>query len=821
MAGVWSTHDFDLTVKLTEFRQVAAGDLTGRRRFFHDRKQAVVKYRPNHQAAMQVTTRTRWARFGAFETDLRSGELRKHGIRLKLQHQPFQVLALLIEHPGEVVTREELRQKLWPADTFVDFDTGLNSAIKKLRDALSDSAEEPRYIETLPRRGYRFIAQVEKGEPSGSAAEEIPAPHPSPALTSKTWNKRLILVGASVAALLAVAAIASWRLFFARPALTGTDVILLARFVNRTGDPIFDDSLDKALEVKLTESPFLSIFPDSDVRETMRTMRHDPNERVTQEMGIEICRRRGLKAVVVPEIAVVGSKYLITLDAIDARNQRSIARRQEEAPTKDDVVAALGKAGSRLRRQLGESLSSLQDYDVPLELATTSSLEALEAYSMGRTLYRSGERRESIALYQRATELDPQFCSAYSALGSAYHSIGDGEASRTNFAKALELKDRRLTQQENFETTALYHSAITGNLEKETAVLVLYERAYPRSVDALNLLGIAYAQMGRTEEALQQFYSAIDRSPTPSAQHYSNAAQALMILGRFDEAKNLLDQWQQHGALTPFQKVMRYRIAFIANDVPGMERIATGIPADDAPWLRFQTELAFLRGDFVKVRSLTGAVVDQQMRAKRVENAAEDLSVQAADESAVGNFSLARQLCRRASVLVIRTARELMKCSEALADAGDVAQAESLATQYDRQFPEDTYQQDVLLPVLRSNIERRRGNVAQAVNLLASVTQYPNVLVFYYRGEAYLAAGDYAKAVADFETVITNRGWPDWEKYSPLAQLGLARAYARQGDTEDSRKAYGDFFTTWKNADPDIPLLRQAKAEFASTRTNR
>jgi DNA-binding winged helix-turn-helix (wHTH) protein/tetratricopeptide (TPR) repeat protein len=769
---------------------------------------------------MEGMTRTRWARFGAFEVDLRSGELRKHGIRLKLQHQPFQVLALLIEHPGEVVTREELRQKLWPADTFVDFDTGLNSAIKKLRDALSDSAEESRYIETLPRRGYRFVAHVEKRAPSDSAAEEVLAPHPPPALVSKPGNKRLIFVAACVIALLAVVALASWKVFFVRPALTGTDVILLARFVNKTGDPIFDDSLDKALEVKLTESPFLSIFPDSDVRETMRTMRHDPNERVTQDMGIEICRRRGLKAVVVPEIAAVGNKYLVTLDAIDARNQRSIARRQEEAQTKDDVVAALGKAGSRLRRQLGESLSSLQNYDVPLELATTSSLEALQAYSTGRTLYRSGERHEAIALYQRATELDPQFCSAYSALGSAYHSIGDGEASSTNFAKALELKDRRLTQQENFETTALYHSAITGNLDKETAVLVLYEHAYPRSVDALNLLGIAYAQMGRTQEALEQFYSAIDRSPTPSAQHYSNAAQALMILGRFDEARNLLDQWQQHGALTPFQRVMRYRIAFIANDLAAMDRIATGTPADDAPWLRFQIELAFLRGDFVKLRSLTDRLVDQQMRAKRIENAAEDLAVEAADESSVGNFSLARNLCRQVSVLDVRSARELMKCSEALSDAGDVTQAESLAAELDRQFPEDTFQQDVLLPVLRSDIERRRGNVAKAVDLLASLTQYPNVLVFYYRAEAYSAAGDYAQAAANFETVITHRGWPDWEKYAPLAQLGLARAYARQRDTEESRRAYDDLFATWKNADPEIPILRQAKAEFASLRTN-
>src|SRR3984957_14432493 len=751
--------------------------------------------------------------------DLNALQLIRAGRPVKLEKTPMELLTLLVRRRGALVTREEIVHSVWGDAVHIDVDAGINTAIRKIRQALDDNSASPRYLETAVGKGYRFVGPITV---VNTVVEEQIAPVTPSTPSPELGKKRRLVIAAGVAALLIIfAGLAAWRVFFARPALTGTDVILLASFVNKTDDPIFENSLDKALEIKLTESPFLSLFPEADVRETMRTMRRDPNERVTRELGIEICKRQGLKALVVPEIVAFGSRYLITLEAIDARSQKSIARREEEAESKDKVVAALGKAGSELRRQLGESLSSLEKYNAPLDLATTSSLEALQAYRTGQTQYRSGHRRESIAFFERAVELDPQFCSAYGMLGSAYHSIGDNEASRKNFATAFELKDRRLTQEENFQTTALYHSAITGNLEKETAVLVLYERAYPRSVDALNLLGIAYAQMGRTEEALQQFYSAIDRSPTPSAQHYSNAAQALMILGRFDEAKNLLDQWQQHGALTPFQKVMRYRIAFIANDVPGMERIATGIPADDAPWLRFQTELAFLRGDFLKVRPLTGAGVDQQMRAKRVENAAEDLSVQAADESAVGNFSLARQLCRRASVLVIRTARELMKCSEALADAGDVAQAESLATQYDRQFPEDTYQQDVLLPVLRSNIERRRGNVAQAVNLLSSVTRYPNVLVFYYRGEAYLAAGDYAKAVADFETVITNRGWPDWEKYSPLAQLGLARAYARQGDTEDSRKAYGDFFTTWKNADPDIPLLRQAKAEFASTRTNR
>jgi eukaryotic-like serine/threonine-protein kinase len=764
---------------------------------------------------MEATARTRRTRFGAFDVDLRSGEVRKHGIRLKLQDQPFQVLALLLEHAGDVVTREELLQKLWPADTFVDFDTGLNSAIKKLRDALGDSAEEPRYIETLPRRGYRFIAPIENGDLPASATVGV---HLAPVLplrrTPRLWNKRRFVVTAGVAAILIVPALASWRVFFARPVLTETDVILLAGFVNKTGDPIFDNSLDKALEVKLTESPFLSLLPEAQVRETMRMMRHDPNERVTPELGIEICKRQGLKAVVVPEIAAFGSRYLITLDAIDARNQKSIARRQEEAQSKEQVIAALGKAGAQLRKLLGESLSSLEKYNAPLDLATTSSLEALLAYRTGQTLYRSGKRRESIPFFERAVDLDPQFCSAYSMLGSAYHGIADGEASRKNFAKAFELKDRHLTQEENFQTTALYHSSITGNLEKATAVLVLYKEAYPRSVSAYNMLGITYAQQGRTEEALQEFNWAIAHSPVPSAQHYSNASQALMILGRFDETKQTLEQWRQKGSLTPFQIAMRYRIAFIEKDAATMERLARETPRDDMSWLHLQMELAFLRGDFSKLRSLSETLVQQQSHANRMENAAQELAYHAGEESYVGNYALARKLCRQAEEAGNDSALGLMKCAKALGDAGDVSQAEALATKLDRLFPEDTFQQKILLPVIRSTIERNRGNAVKAVDLLAPVTQYPNVVVFYHRAQAYSAAGEDAKAAADFERVIGHRGWPEWEVFAPLAQLGLARAYAMQGDRENSRKAYDDFFTTWKGADPVIPILRQAKAEY-------
>ncbi|MFZ0880711.1 MAG: winged helix-turn-helix domain-containing protein [Candidatus Acidiferrales bacterium] len=764
---------------------------------------------------MAVTARTRAARFGAFEVDLRSGELRKHGIRLKLQDQPFQVLAHLLEHPGEVVTREELRQKLWPADTFVDFDTGLNSAIKKLRDALGDSAEEPRYIETLPRRGYRFIAHVENGDlPAPVPIEKRLATVPPVGPRSEPRKKRRFIVAAGVAAILVVAALMTWRVFFARPALTASDVILLASFVNKTGDPVFDN-LDRALEVKLAESPFLSLLPEAAVRQTLRSMRHQPDERVTQELGIEICKRQGLKAVVVPEIDAIGSYYLITLEAIDAQSGKPIARQQQETDNKDKVVAALGKAASQLRRQLGESLSSLQKYDAPLALATTSSLEALQAYRTGVQRNRSGKIRESIPFFERAVELDPQFCSAYIMLGSSYHGIGEDENSRKNFARAFELKDNRLTQEENFLVTATYYWNITGNLEKENAVLTLYQQVYPRSINAANLLGINYAQLGKPEDALQQFNWTIEHSPEPSAFAYSNKAQALMSLGRFDEAKAILNQWQQKGSLFGYQKDMLYRIAFIQNDTATMDRMAQEAAPDDTAWLQLQMQFAYLRGEIKKFRSLTEAEVNLETRAGQTQDAADDLAARAQLESLLGNYGLAPSLCRHSLAEDTDSTTELWRCAEAFADGGDFTRAEALAAKLNRIAPENTIEQKVHMPLIHSIIDRQRGNPSEAADLLAQPELYRHTLDIPYRlGQAYLASNQPDKAAAQFRTLLDFRGAGWWQVYAPLAQLGLARAYSAQADRENSRKAYDDFFATWKDADPSIPILRQARAEY-------
>ncbi len=754
-------------------------------------------------------------RFGGFELDLQTGALSGRGANHRLQGQPLQLLELLLQHPGQMVTREHIQQHLWPDGTVVEFEHSVNAAVKRLRTALDDDADNPTFIETIPRRGYRFIARVESGALSESTAvEEHPAPVSLLRREADLWNKRRLAVVSGIATVLIVAGLAALRFSFTRPGLNDTDVILLASFVNKTGDPIFDNSLGKALEIKLTESPFLSIFPDADVRRTMGMMRHDPNERVTRDVAVEICKRQGLKAVVVPEIDAFGSKYLITLEAIEAQNQKSIALRQEEADSKNQVIAALGKAATGLRKQLGESLTSLEKYNAPLDLATTSSLEALEAYRAGQARFRSGKQGESVAFFERAVELDPQFCSAYAMLGSAYYSLGDDQSSTKNFSKAFELKDRRLTQEENFQTTALYHAYITGNLEKELAVLILYQQVYPRSVFAANRLGIAYANLGKTEDALKQFNWAIDHSPIPSAQYYSNATQALITLGRFDEAKKLLDQWGQKGSLNPFQRQMRYRIAFFENDAATMEQLTRAGPADDFSWLQLQMQLAFLRGDMGKLRSASETLVKQDSHANQLENAANELALHGQLESFAGNYDLARGLCNRAKEMNKDSGSELWRCAEALGYAGELTQAEAMAAKLDRISPEDTLQQKVYLQLIRSIIELKQGNAMKAADLLAPAVQYEQTLdVLYQRGQAYLLAGEPAKAVADFNDLLARRGWNWWQVYAPLAQLGLARAHARQGDRENSRKAYDDFFATWKDADPDIPILRQAKAE--------
>ncbi len=366
-------------------------------------------------------------RFGPFEADLRGGLLRKHGIRIKLQDQPFQILALLLERSGEVVTREEIQKRLWGDDTFVDFERGLNKAVNRLREALADSAETPKYIETLPKRGYRFLAPIEKV----GAAVPATAPAPSPSWPFRWyWVAGLVGIGAA--------------LFFygtRRHHLAEPDTVVLADFDNRTGDPAFDHTLKQALAIDLAESSTVRALPDQRVSDTLRLMRRKPDDPITTGVAREVCQRTGSKSMIGGSVSSLGSEYVIDLTAVNCRSGDVLAQQQVRVKRKEEVLDRLDRAAADLRRKLGESLSSIQGRDPHLHnLLSTSSLEAFQAYTDGERMVLLG--RSPLPFFHRAVELDPEFAYAVAGLGNVYGLSGETSLASQYMQRAFELRDR-------------------------------------------------------------------------------------------------------------------------------------------------------------------------------------------------------------------------------------------------------------------------------------------------------------------------------------------------------------------------------------------
>jgi len=391
-------------------------------------------------------------RFGTYELDLRAGELRKQGLRVKLQEQPFRLLTLLLEHAGEVVTREELRMQLWPADTFVDFDNSLNTAINKLREALGDSADSPRFIETLPRHGYRFIGQVTgvDGTTRRTAADV------SAAARRRSWK---IVVTAAIVVLAAGIALGLlWRARRAR-LLTEKDTIVLGDFANSTGDAVFDGTLREGLSVELEQSPFLSLVSEEGIHQTLQMMEKPANTRLTPEITREVCQRTSSAAALDGSIALIGTRYALILKAVNCVNGELLVGTEAQANDKSHVLDALGKAASEMRRRLGEPLSTVQKYNTPLEQATTPSLEALQAYNFGSN---TDDDAAQLTFYQRAIQLDPNFAMAYWALAN---NTADTALSAGIARKAFELR-AGLSEREKLHIEADYYFVVTGDLMK-------------------------------------------------------------------------------------------------------------------------------------------------------------------------------------------------------------------------------------------------------------------------------------------------------------------------------------------------------------------
>jgi DNA-binding winged helix-turn-helix (wHTH) protein len=439
---------------------------------------------------MQMTLETRpraILRFGTFEVDLRAGELHKQGVRIKLQEQPLHVLTVLLQRPGEVVTREELRSQLWQSDTFVDFDNGLNTSINKLREALGDSADNPRFIETLPRRGYRFIAPV-----NSDHQRELPTP-------TVRWK---IAAAVAVAVLMAGGVVGAllWRSRQARR-LTEKDTIVLGDFANSTGDAVFDGTLREGLSVQLQQSPFLSLVSEEGIHQTLRMMERPANTRLTPEIAREVCQRTSSAAALDGSIALIGTRYTLILKAVNCVSGDLLASTEAQANDKSHVLDALGNAASEMRRKLGESLRTVRKYNTPLEQATTPSLEALQAFSVGAKT----DFPAAIPFFQRAIQLDPDFAMAYDQLGGAYQSIGETTMGAENTRLAFELRGR-VSELEKLAIEGDYYRTVTGNLLNASRSYALGEQIYPREPSFRGGLGVIYMPLGQHESALRTFW---------------------------------------------------------------------------------------------------------------------------------------------------------------------------------------------------------------------------------------------------------------------------------------------------------------------------
>jgi len=597
--------------------------------------------------------------------------------------------------------------------------------------------------------------------------------------------------------------------------LTDKDTIVLADFLNTTGDAVFDGTLKLALAVQLGQSPFLSIFGDNRLREALRFMNRSPDERVTRDVGREICLRQGLKALLAGSIAALGSHYVITLEAINALTGDAIAREQTEAESKEQVLRKLGKAATRLRGRMGESLASIQRFDAPIEQATTSSLDALKAYSMGRELALGNKDREAMPFLKRAVELDPNFAQAYDKLAGSYSNTGQQELAIEAFQKAFDLRERS-SEYEKLRIAADYYAFATFEADKFIEAYELLVRTYPRDFVAWNNLGNRYNSVGQFEKAAEACRESIRLNPNWVIPR-SNLALAFISLNQFDEARQVIQEALAQKLESMPMHSHRYSIAFVEGDAAAMKQQiewASGRP-DEYLAQAWQAEVAAFRGQLRKEREFSQRTVELALQHEQKEAAAQFLAGQAVTEAVFGQSNRVSDLVARAFG-IFRSRAAVAIAANAFSLCGDSGRAQPLMDEYSKRLPRNTIWNVVSAPLYRGQIALHSANAAQAIELLESAHRFEssgNFAPQYVRGQAYLKLNKGAEAAAEFQKILSHRGWSVRGVLYPLAYVGLARAAVLQGDTAKARKAYQHFSALWKNADPDNPILIEAKRE--------
>ena len=760
--------------------------------------------------------------FGPFRVDPEKELLLRAGEPVPLTPKTFQILLVLLRHNKEVVTKDNLMKAVWP-DTFVE-ETNLSRNIFMLRKALGESPKDHQYILTVPGRGYRLAENVRLVPEQEISI--VAATHSKVQVEISTEAKAWTWIG--IAALVAAAiAVGAFRLSVRRkPVLSEKDTVVLSDFDNSTGDPVFDGTLRQGLSVELAQSPFLSLISDQRIQRTLGLMGRPGDSRLTPDVAKEICERTGSAAVLNGSIANLGSRYVLGLQAKDCRTGDVLDVEQTQAARKEDVLNALDRIASKFRSRVGESLTTIQQHNTSLAEATTSSLEALKAFSMAEKIHYTVDPIAAVPLYQRAIEIDPKFAMAYAGLGSVYGEIGESDLSAMSSTKAYELRDRA-SDQERFFITLSYQLRVTGDLEKAQQTCNVWAQTYPRDARPHGYVSAMLQMIGQHERSIEAGKRMIELDPD-FAVAYADLAAGYQNLNRFDEAEDTLRHAVQRKLQFPDYAVMRYQLAFLKGDNAAMDgEAAQGKSNSQAAIYQSEALALAYSGHLQQANGKSRRAVDLAEQASQPESAALFATGAALWNAFFGNALSAKQSANQA--LNLSKDREVeYGAAIALALAGDYSKSRTLADDLEHRFTEDSSVRFNYLPSLRALLAMKAGEPSQAVKLLESARPselgtprstmhgyFGALYPVYVRGLAYLAEARGTEAAAEFQKILDHRGIVASDPIGVLALLSLGRADEVAGDRIRAKSAYQDFLQLWKDADSGIPILGHAKAEFA------